>query len=457
METKHIDLEARSPWSSHNDKKTVSIRPAQSPIRGTVAVPGSKSLTNRALIIAALAEGRSELQGILRSDDSYWCIDALTKLGLKVSVDGDTAFVEGCGGVWPNREAELYVGAAGTVARFLPGALATGQGEWSLRGSKRMSERPLAPLLKSLTSLGARIDYGTSAAHSLPFTLHADGLRGGEVRISGSTSSQFISGLLLAAPYAKEQLTVRIEGEVVQRDYVQMTLDMMAAFGIGNEAQASHDDGQSITVPSGRYQARAYRLEPDISTCCYFWAAAALTGGCVRTVGVDASRISQPDIEMLDVLEQMGCTVVKGDDFVEVQGPEKLNGGFTAIMKKWSDQTLTLAALAVFADGPITMTDAAHIRQHECDRIAAICEELGKLGIRVTEREDGLTVYPGEPVPTLVDSHDDHRMAMALSLIGLKTPAIRITDPGCVSKTCPGFFEILASLGAGVEFEAGRE
>ncbi|MBH5318568.1 3-phosphoshikimate 1-carboxyvinyltransferase [Paenibacillus sp. GSMTC-2017] len=442
------DLEARSPWSSNNNRHEVIVNPPKERIDATIRVTGSKSLTNRALIIAALANGKSQLDGILRSDDSYWCIDALTKLGVKVVTEGETAYIDGCGGNWPNQSGELYVGAAGTVARFLPGALATGSGKWTIRGSKRMSERPLAPLLDALTKLGTQFEY-EQADRCLPFKLDAKGLQGGEATLPGSTSSQFISGLLIAAPYAKESLTLRIDGEVVQRDYVEMTLSMMRSFGVSAEVSV---DGQSIVVPKEKYQGQSLLLEPDVSTCCYFWALAALTAGRVRIEGIDARYTSQPDIEILDVLEQMGCTVVRGENFVEVQGVKQLKGGFTISMKKWSDQTLTIAAMAPFLDGPVTLTDAAHIRHHECDRIAAICSELSKLGIQVEEHHDGLTVYPGQPVATLLDSHDDHRMAMALSLVGLKVENIRITDPGCVSKTCPSYFEQLSTLGVQIDY-----
>ncbi|MNI02517.1 3-phosphoshikimate 1-carboxyvinyltransferase [compost metagenome] len=448
MDSNQPDWEARSPWSTNNDKVEVKINPPKEVVDGTIRISGSKSLTNRALIIAALADGRSEIQGILKSDDSYWCIESLKKLGVRVMIEGETAYVEGCGGSWPNQSTDLYVGAAGTVARFLPGALAIGNGAWTIRGSKRMSERPLAPLLDALTNLGADFEYKQSE-RCLPFTLNAKGLEGGGVVLPGSTSSQFISGLLLAAPYAKEQVSVNIEGEVVQRDYVEMTLDMMSSFGVKAEIAVN---GQSIMVPTGKYQAQTILLEPDVSTCCYFWALAALTAGRVRIEGINARTTSQPDIEFLEVLEKMGCTVLRGDNFVEVLGIKQLKGGFTLSMKKMSDQTLTIAAMAPFADGPITLKDAAHIRHHECDRIAAICAELGKLGIRVDEHYDGLTVYPGEPKPALLDSHDDHRMAMSLSLIGLRVENLSITDPGCVSKTCPDYFERLSAFGVQIDY-----
>lgn len=448
MVTIQPDWEARSPWSTNNDKQEVVISPPKTAVKGIIQIPGSKSLTNRALIIAALANGKSQLTGILKSDDSYWCIDTLQKLGVSVDVEGDTVTIEGCGGQWPNSSGELYVGSAGTVARFLPGALAISNGAWSVTGSKRMLERPLAPLLNALTEQGTEFEYKEVEA-CLPFTLKASGLKGGEVTLPGSTSSQFISGLLISAPYADQEVTLKIDGEVVQRDYVQMTLDMMSSFGVKPEASI---DGQTIQVPIGIYQAQEVQLEPDVSTCCYFWALAALTSGVVRIEGIDAANTSQPDIEILDVLELMGCKVIRGDNYIEVQGVKELKGGYTLNMKKWSDQTLTIAAMAAFTDGPITLTDAAHIRHHECDRISAICEELTKLGIRVVEHEDGLTVYPGQPIPALLNSHDDHRMAMALSLIGLKVPNIRIMDPGCVSKTCPHYFEQLSALGVEVSY-----
>lgn len=434
--------ESRSPWSRYNDKQEVRITPNGKAITGNITIPGSKSLTNRALIVAALAEGTSRLEGILRSDDSYWCIQCLQQLGVQIEVEGETAVIHGSGGSWTQREGDLYFGAAGTIARFLPGALAAGSGVWKLQGSPRLSERPLAPLLDALSAQGADIQYA-EAQGRLPLTLHAKGLQGGAVSLPGSVSSQFISGLLLAAPYAQEALTVHIEGTVVQRDYVEMTLDMMRTFGIETEPAP---DGQAISVPSGKYKAQTLALEPDVSTCGYFWSLAAQTNGRVRIHGIH-EQTRQPDIEILNVLEQMGCTVVRGADFIEVTGTPQLKGGFSVSMKRWSDQTLTIAALAPFADGPITLTDAAHIRHHECDRIAAICAELTKLGIRVEEHPDGLTVYPGEPKPALLDTYDDHRVAMALSLIAIKADGIRIADPGCVSKTCPDYWDRLSALG----------
>ncbi|WP_135547928.1 3-phosphoshikimate 1-carboxyvinyltransferase [Paenibacillus cymbidii] len=446
--THQPDRQARSPWSLYNEKQAVVVGPPAAAIEATIRVPGSKSMTSRALLMAALAEGESELGGVLRSDDSYWCIEALRRLGVEVAQGGERAVVSGCGGKWPNRAGAIFLGASGILARFLPAVLAVSAGEWELAGSRRLSERPLAPLLAALTELGARFDYGQEERR-LPFTLRANGLAGGRLELPGSVSSQFISGLLLAAPYAASPVTIGVAGEVVQRDYVGITLAMMASFGATPEVSP---DGRTIVVPVGAYRAQSLRLEPDVSTCGYFWALAALTAGRVRIEGLDARRTSQPDAEVLQALQRMGCEVACGADFAEVRGASRLRGGFTLSMRRWSDQTLTMAALAVFADGPITLTGAAHIREHECDRIAAMCAELRKLGIRVDEREDGMTVYPGQPQPAPLDSHDDHRMAMALSLIGSRVPGITIADPGCVSKTCPDYWDRLAALGVDVRW-----
>ncbi|WP_240941332.1 3-phosphoshikimate 1-carboxyvinyltransferase [Paenibacillus sp. HB172176] len=446
------DKQARSPWASRQRKAVAIEYDRAKPFHHAIRIPGSKSLTNRALIMAAMAEGITKLDGILRSDDSYWCIDCLTRLGIPIKLDGDSVQLEGCGGRWPNRKGSFYVGAAGTAARFLPPSLAAGEGEWLISGSMRLQERPMAPLLGALSSLGATFDY-SGLPNSLPFKLTANGLRGGEVSIPGSTSSQFLSGLLMAAPYAKKPLTIRLEDELVQQEYVRMTIDMMEAFGIVPKLSIQGNAIAGIEVPQGSYQGRRLQLEPDISTCGYFWALAALTNGRITIDGLAIGSTRQPDKELLAILERMGCTVVRGDSFVEVRGTGKLKGGFVHSMRACSDQLLTVAVMAVFADAPITLTDAAHIRMHECDRIAAICAELTKLGIRADEHQDGVTVYPGTPQAASLDTHDDHRMAMALSLLSARVSGIRLIDPGCVSKTCPDYFERLRELGFTMVYE----
>ncbi|MGZ4163030.1 MAG: 3-phosphoshikimate 1-carboxyvinyltransferase [Tumebacillaceae bacterium] len=443
------DLQARSTWAELQDVKVAVVSPPVRPLDHDIVVPGSKSFTNRALIIGALARGRSRLSGILRSDDSFWCMETLKKLGVQLDVQEDVVEVEGVNGAWPVHEADVYIGAAGTTARFLPGALAGAkQGRWVIRASKRMSERPMRTLLQALQDIGAEIRYLEQAGH-LPIEVVGSGLRGGDVNISGSTSSQFISGLLIASAYAEEEVRIHVVDPIVQHAYVKITLDLMKEFGV----DVRYDEALSelVVTPSG-YVGRDVQLEADASTSCYFLALAALTNGRVRIQNL-SYETHQPDRFMIDVLEQIGCQVTRGDGFVEVRGTERLKGGFDISMKEMSDQTLTLAAIAPFADGPIAIHDVAHIRHHESDRIAVICESLRKMGIEVEEREDGLTVYPGLPRAVELNSYDDHRVAMSLSLIGARVPGMRILDPGCVSKTCPSFYTELRKLGFGVELE----
>ncbi|WP_257350906.1 3-phosphoshikimate 1-carboxyvinyltransferase [Pseudalkalibacillus decolorationis] len=443
------DLKARSPWSKLNDVQTVRISPIQNQqINSDIRIPGSKSFTNRALILAALAKGTSTLSGILKSDDSYWCIDALKKLGINTELEGDVVTVHGRNSKW-SEQADLYIGAAGTIARFLPGALAAGkEGNWVLEASNRMSERPIKPLIKALSDLGANIEYLNNEGF-LPIRIKGGGLDGGLVSISGKTSSQFISGLLMASPYANEEVTITIPDHIVQHDYVKITLSLMEQFGV--KARSS-DNLTEIVVPKSEYVGRNLELEADASTASYFLALAAITNGRIRINNLSVET-NQPDIKMVDVYERMGCKVVRGKGYIELTGTPALQGGFEISMKEMSDQTLTLASIAPFSSGAITMRGVEHIRHHESDRIHAICTELKKLGIDVEEYEDGLTVYPGNPKAAILDSYDDHRVAMSLALIGAKVPGIIITDPGCVSKTCPSYFQLLEQLGVNVEYD----
>ncbi|HEU5139411.1 MAG TPA: 3-phosphoshikimate 1-carboxyvinyltransferase [Bacillales bacterium] len=441
------DLKARSPWALSGVNE-VEINPLAEPIRGEMIIPGSKSFTNRALIMAAMAEGTSDVSGILKSDDSYWCIDALKKLGTDIQVENEVAHVCGTGAQWPTKQANLYIGASGTNGRFLPGALAVGEeGDWEVEASQRMSERPIGTLIDALKELGANVKY-TNKEGFFPIRVKGADLKGGDVHISGKVSSQFISGLLMAAPYARNPVTVRVTDHIVQHAYVHITLDLMKQFGVEVEADG---DLKTIKVNPTKYQGRNLQLEADASTTCYFLALAAITNGKMRINNITYDT-RQPDIKMTDVFEKMGCNVTRGKDFIELEGTEQLKGGKTISMKEMSDQALTLAAIAPFADGPITITDVAHIRHHESDRIQAACESLKRLGIKVEEHDDGLTVYPGNPQAAILDSYDDHRVAMALSLIGARVPGIKISDPGCVSKTCPTYFELLENLGLGVHF-----
>jgi 3-phosphoshikimate 1-carboxyvinyltransferase len=436
------DLKARSPWSSLAGVKSVEISPPKGPVNGQLRIPGSKSFTNRALIIAAAAAGRSKLSGILKSDDSYWCIDTLKKLGVNITVDDDIATIDGVDANWPTKKTDLYIGAAGTTARFLPGTLAAANsGEWILEASERMSQRPIAELVTALRSLGGDLEY-LAEGKSFPLRIRGTGLRGGPVTVSGKISSQFLSGILIASPLAREKVSVTVTDGIVQHSYIDMTLNLMRDFG----AEVTRDDALTkLEVMPTRYQGRDVNLEADASTSCYFLALAALTAGTIRITNLTYNT-KQPDIKMLDVFERMGCTVVRGDTYVELTGTKNLRGGFEISMKEMSDQTMTLAVVACFADAPITITGVEHIRHHESDRIKAISTELGRTGIQVGENKDGLKVFPGRISAARFDSYDDHRMAMSLALIGARVPGVAIEDPGCVSKTCPNFFDELRKL-----------
>jgi 3-phosphoshikimate 1-carboxyvinyltransferase len=443
-------LEARSPWSELHESAEAELGPPPASSEpATVYAPGSKSVSNRALLMAAMANGRSAIGNVLRSDDTYWCIDALRRLGVSIDAAEDEVRIEGTGGAWPNRDGVLYLGASGTLARFLPGLLAaSASGGWRLEGSRSLGARPLGPLVDALRDAGGDVRYAERDGR-LPLRVEAAGLRGGTVGMSGDVSSQFISGLLMAAPYAASPVGLAVSGGIVQQAYVRMTVELMRRFG----AQVEHDDGLTrFGVAPGRYEGRRLSIEADASTACYFMAFAALTGRRVRIANLRADTL-QPDIAFADILERMGCRVRKGEDGVEVSGTGRLRGGFAVSLKEISDQTMTLAALAPFADAPIAITDVGHIRGHECDRIEAICDSLRKLGVAVEERADGLTVHPGEPSPCVLDTHDDHRMAMSLALIAAKVPGIRLLDPGCVSKTCPPFFDHMRRLGMQVAFK----
>jgi len=450
MEENHMfDSKARSPWTSLRGFERITVSPGKQKIEAAITIPGSKSLTNRALIMSALADGKSQISGILKSDDSYWCIEALKKLGANIELQGNTAHVEGNGGRW--NSADLYIGSAGTIARFLPGALAASRGEWELEASQSMRKRPVAPLIDALKELGAEIDY-LAAKDYYPLRIKGTGMGGGEVSLSGAISSQFISGVLIAAPYFNETTTVTIKDEIVQHAYVYLTLDLMKEFG----ADVQDDNAlQQIVINPQGYKAKDIQLEPDASAACYFLALAAVTNGRIRINGL-TDKTKQPDIQMLEVFEQMGCRVTKGTDFIELEGAIKLTGDLEISMKEMSDQALTLAAIAPFADGPITIKDVAHIRHHESDRISVICKALTQLGIKAEEFNGGLKVYPGKPNQALLNTYDDHRVAMALALIGARAEGIQLHDPGCVSKTFPHYFKLLEDLGLEVTKQGAK-
>lgn len=406
----------------------------------SVTVPGSKSITNRALLLAMLADGTSTLQGTLFSDDSRHFLDCLNKLGFETSVDETTCTVtvKGLGGALPCTESSLYVGSAGTAARFLTATLGVLQGTFHMDASEQMKKRPMAPLLASLKELGCEITFEEKDGF-FPFTLKGHGFGKDAICVDINKSSQFLSALLIAACLSRQDITIQVEGTHGMA-YIDMTREMMAQFGVSSEKRS---DG-SFFVPAGQhYNALSYPIEPDVSAACYFYAMAAILGISVTVKGVFENSL-QGDVAFLHILEKMGCSLKETSDGLCLTGPGKDNlQGLTVDMSACSDQAITLAAIAPFAQTPTTITGISHIRHQESDRIAAIIENLSAMGIVCEEHEDGLTIYPGTPTPAHIHTHDDHRLAMGFSLTGLLAEGIVIEDPGCCKKTFENYFEVL--------------
>ncbi len=417
------------------------IRPARAGLDVSVRVPGSKSVTNRALLLAALADGVSVLRGALRANDTTAFAAGLRALGFAVSDEAGGWRVRGGAGHIPAREADVYCAEAGTAARFLLAAGAAGDGRYRFDAAPQLRRRPLAPLLDALRSQGARSEPPQAAR--LPLTLEARGLAGGRLVLPGETSSQFVSALLMAAPLGRAPLELTVEG-LVSRPYVDMTLAMMAQFGVPSERQGH----ARFLVAPATYQGRDYSVEPDASTASYFFAAAAVTGGRVKVLDLRRAGGLQGDLRFLDVLQAMGCEVHDGPSGVVVAGPATLDG-LTVDMSDISDTFMTLAALAPFASSPVTITGIANVRLKESDRIAAVESNLRTLGVKTDSSADSLRVYPGAPAGGRIDPHGDHRIAMSFAVLGLRTPGVVIDDPGCVSKTCPTFFELWTALEQG--------
>jgi len=439
--------DARSPWASLIGVKKVSIAPYQGKICGEIVVTASKSFTNRALIIAGAAKGQSTLQHILKSDDSYWCISALKQLGVKVEANNETYTINGVE-EWHKVNDPVYIGSGGTTGRFLTSVLAvTAKSPIDIQASDQLSSRPMNTLFNTLIDLGAVIEYKKENGH-FPVTLKPmrDGKR--VVEISGAKSSQFLSGLLMAAPLIDHELEINVVDGIVQSNYITVTLETMAAFGGEVEHQADYTYFK--TTPA-RYTGTNYVIEADASTASYFLSIAAVTGGEITLSNLNA-QTCQPDIRYLEVLKKLGCKITIDNRGVTLKGPEQLQGGFTANMYDCSDTALTLAAIAPFASAPIEITGVEHIRAHESDRISVMASALKKMNVPVEERRDGLYISPAIPTKAFLETHDDHRVAMALAVLGLAGNGIELDDPGCVSKTCPDFFEVLSKLGVGVTY-----
>jgi 3-phosphoshikimate 1-carboxyvinyltransferase len=417
----------------------LEITPLDRPPDASIRVPGSKSVTNRALLVSALADGKSRITNPLFSDDSYWLMDALVKLGIGLRADreGGEVGVEGLGGEIPASDVTLFVGNAGTVARFLPPTLALGPGPYTVDGAPRMRERPISDLVEGMRQLGAAVDYA-GEKERYPLKVSGGGIRGGEARISGTRSSQFASGLLMAAPYAEAPVTLRVDGRE-RWPYIGITVAVMRSFGV-----RVTEGPDLFSVKPAAYEPLDYEVEPDASAASYFLAAAAVTGGKVRIPNL-GSTSTQGDLRFAEVLEQMGCDLHLTPDSIEIQGPDRLRG-VDVDMNAFSDTMMTLAAIAPFATGPTTIRNVAHARLQETDRLSAIATELRCLGVPTQQTPSSIHIIPKKPRPAVVRTYGDHRMAMAFAVTGLVVPGISIRDPGCVTKTFPDFFWRLGEL-----------
>ncbi len=428
----------------------IEILPLSQPPSCAVTVPGSKSITNRAVVLAALCgcDEFCELTGVLQSEDTEVMLAGLRQLGFSVREDWATHTVR-ISNPSPRRipaeSADIFVANSGTTMRFLAAMVALGHGRYRLDGIPRMRERPIEDLLSALRELGVEAVSETGNGCP-PVVIRSAGLRTGEVRVRADKSSQFLTGLLLAIPQATRTpefpaTTVTIDGPAVSEPYIEMTVRMLEAWGIRVDRVVPN----SFRIEPQRGYRERYAIEPDASAASYFWAAAAVTGGSVTVGGLTRESL-QGDVEFVDALSKMGCRLEETPEGITVHGGALR--GIDIDMNAISDTVMTLAAVACFADGPTTIRNVGHIRHKETDRIAAVAVELRKLGAEVEEFPDGLRITPGLLTGCAVDTYNDHRMAMSLALVGLRVPGVVVKNPGCVAKTYPGFWQDFEKLRA---------
>ncbi len=421
----------------------LEIMPLTKPPSATVRVPGSKSITNRALVLAALSGSGCELRGALHSEDTDVMVRALRELGFGVETNWATSLIRiapnTSGQLIPASNANVYVANSGTSMRFLTAMVSAGHGKYRIDGVARMRERPIEDLLMALRALGVTA-YSEADNGCPPVRINATGIRGGKVHVKGDVSSQFISGLLMASLAAADLVTIFWHGPYVSWPYVLMTVEQMRQFRANVLATF---DSSFIVPASQKFGCKTYFIEPDTSAASYLFAAAAITGGSVTVLDIPLQSL-QGDIRFVDVLADMGCLIERCSSAVTVQG-QSLHG-ITVDMNDISDTVMTLAAVACFAEGPTTIRNVAHIRHKETDRLAALATELRRVGAEVDEYPDGLKITPRPLHGAEIETYNDHRMAMSMALIGLKVPGIVIKNPGWVAKTYPGFFNDLEKL-----------
>ncbi|KUM90489.1 MULTISPECIES: 3-phosphoshikimate 1-carboxyvinyltransferase [Streptomyces] len=418
--------------------------PADTPAPQSLSLPGSKSITARALFLAAAADGVTTLVRPLRSDDTEGFAEGLVRLGYRVGRSPDAWQVDGRPQGPAAAEADVYCRDGATTARFLPTLAAAGHGTYRFDASPQMRRRPLLPLSRALRDLGVDLRHEEAEGHH-PLTVRAAGVDGGEVVLDAGQSSQYLTALLLLGPLTRRGLRIRVT-DLVSAPYVEITLAMMRAFGV----EVTREDDVFVVPPDG-YRATTYAIEPDASTASYFFAAAALTPGAEVTVPGLGTGALQGDLGFVDVLRQMGAEVSVGADATTVRGTGELRG-LTVAMRDISDTMPTLASIAPFASGPVRIEDVANTRVKECDRLEACAQNLRRLGVRVATGPDWIEIHPGTAPSdrTRIETYGDHRIVMSFAVTGLRIPGISFDDPGCVRKTFPGFHEAFAELRRGI-------
>jgi 3-phosphoshikimate 1-carboxyvinyltransferase len=406
-----------------------------------VEIPGSKSYTQRALIIGALAEGTSFLRGALLSGDTQYLIASLRSLGSEILDKDEDIIISGRGGNIRNPQGEIYVGDNGTAMRFLTSLVSLGKGVFTLTGSRRLRERPMKPLLDALRVLG--VDARSENKRGFPpVVVHANGLRGGEVTLTDIDSSQYISSVLICAPFAEKDIVIALQGRTPSQPYIDMTIEIMKEFGVEVMREAPK---RYLVKHAQRYEGRRYRIEGDVSSASYFFLAAAICKGRVRVENINPVSL-QGDINLLPIMERLGCTVIRGDHWVEVVGGELTSGEYVFDLGDMPDMVPTLSILAAIRPGRTIIKNVSHLRMKESDRLEALVTELEKTGVRAEERNGGLVIHGNRPHRAEIETYDDHRIAMSFAIMGLAVPGIRVRDGNCVNKSFPGFWEELKKM-----------
>lgn len=408
-------------------------------VHATVCVPGSKSLSQRALVAAALARDNSFISNVLISQDTLYLIDGLRALGAKIASSKEGFFISGTAGKIMNSGKELFLGNNGTALRFLTALVCLGEGKYTLTGEKRLCERPVGALVEALKEMGADILINNNCP---PVEINANGLTGGKITLRNIESSQYVSALLLCAPYTPRGMDLSLRGGVVSTPYIDLTIAVMKEFGAKITRTGKHD----YHVAAGEvYQGREYRVEGDASSASYFFLAAALLRKTIKVTGINRQS-KQGDIRLLDVLEELGCKVSTGENWVEVSGNNLAEGDFTFDLNDMPDMVPTLAVLAAFREGRTVINNVAHLRIKESNRLEAVVKELNRTGIDAQEMPEGLVIQGGKMRPAKIETYNDHRIAMSFAIAGLIVRGIEISDKKCVDKSFPSFWGELKKI-----------